>query len=61
LTSASLAYAEMYLMVAAIARQFNLKLDQTTLENVRFGRDMTLPYPKQGGFSVKVTVTGVVN
>jgi hypothetical protein len=57
----SLAYAEMYLTLAMFARNFNVDLVNTTEDNIRLGRDMALPYPYEGRFSVRARVTGIIS
>ncbi|KAJ5155936.1 benzoate 4-monooxygenase cytochrome P450 [Penicillium capsulatum] len=56
----NLAYAQMYLTLAMFARNFDLDLVDTTEDNIRLGRDLCLPYPAKGRFSVRIQVTGLV-
>lgn len=53
-----MAYAELYVVVARIARQFNLELVDTTDEDVAFARDYAVPYAEKGPWSVRVRVIG---
>ncbi|KAJ5973770.1 benzoate 4-monooxygenase cytochrome P450 [Penicillium waksmanii] len=57
----NLAYAEMYLTLAMFARNFNVDLVNTTEDNIRLGRDMALPYPYEGRFSVRARITGIIS
>ncbi|KAJ5085427.1 benzoate 4-monooxygenase cytochrome P450, partial [Penicillium argentinense] len=56
----NLAYAEMYLALAMFARNFDIGLFDTTEDNIRLGRDLSLPYPTEGRFATRVRVTGLV-
>lgn len=55
--SSSLAYAELYLVIARWARQFDMELYETTAEDVAFARDYVVPHAENGPWSVKVKVT----
>jgi hypothetical protein len=56
----SLAYAELYLGIAAIARRFDLEVTDTTIDNVTLARDYGVPHSEKGAWDVKVRVTNVV-
>jgi hypothetical protein len=43
------------------ARNFDVELVNTTEDNIRLGRDMALPYPIEGRFSVKARITGIIS
>lgn len=60
LTSSSLAYAEIYLSLAHIARRVNFALYETTTDNICVYRDMGIGCPEVGLFGVKATVEGLV-
>ncbi|PKY05004.1 benzoate 4-monooxygenase cytochrome P450 [Aspergillus campestris IBT 28561] len=55
----NLAYAEIYTVIAAVVRNFELVLHETTAEDVRFVRDLLAPRPRVGGWRVKARVIGV--
>lgn len=59
-TLSSLAYAEIYLSLAHIARRVNFALYETTTDNIRVYRDMGIGCPEVGLFGVKATVEGLV-
>ncbi|EEQ34237.1 benzoate 4-monooxygenase cytochrome P450 [Microsporum canis CBS 113480] len=40
------AYAELYLMFAVMARRFDMELHETTIENIRVGREFGIGLPK---------------
>ncbi|KAM5439973.1 hypothetical protein McanCB56680_003229 [Microsporum canis] len=42
----NLAYAELYLMFAVMARRFDMELHETTIENIRVGREFGIGLPK---------------
>ena len=52
----SLAYAEMYLALAAIFGQFELQLYQTTKKDIWPQHDYFVPKPEEGSKGVRVTV-----
>ncbi|KAE8359938.1 cytochrome P450 [Aspergillus caelatus] len=54
-----LAYAELYLALAAIVRSVDMKLVDTTLEDIIMVRDLGQPAPRDGNFGIRVMVTGV--
>ena len=56
----SLAYAEIYLSLAHIARRFDFELYETTTDNICVYRDMGIGCPKIGLFGVRATVVGLV-
>ncbi|KAL4746350.1 hypothetical protein BDW72DRAFT_207408 [Aspergillus terricola var. indicus] len=55
----NLAYAELYNTLAAVVRRFDLELYQTSVEDIRFVRDMLLPRSKDGPWKVRVKVVGI--
>lgn len=57
----SMAYAELYLVIARLARQFDIELIDTTEENVRFARDYVVPHAEDGPWSVKARISKVVD
>ncbi|KAJ6139929.1 hypothetical protein N7471_006415 [Penicillium samsonianum] len=56
----NLAYAEIYLSLAHIARRFEFALYETTIDNICVYRDMGIGCPEVGLFGVKATVEGLV-
>lgn len=56
----SLAYAELYITIAAFVRRFDMELYETTIENIRPVREFQIGYPKDGDFSVRAKITNVV-
>ncbi|KOS41655.1 hypothetical protein ACN38_g7501 [Penicillium nordicum] len=56
----NLAYAEIYLSLAHIARRVNFALYETTTDNICVYRDMGIGCPEIGLFGVKATVEGLV-
>lgn len=58
--ASSLAYAELYLVLAMLVRRYDMELYETTLKNVKFERDFGTPYPDEGNFNVRVRVTNVL-
>ncbi|RAL15168.1 cytochrome P450 [Aspergillus homomorphus CBS 101889] len=54
-----LAYAELYMTLAAVVRRFDLELYGTTVEDVRFERDLSLPHTDRGARRVRVRVVGL--
>jgi len=55
-----MAYAELYLVLARVARQFELELFDTDEENVRFARDYVVPHAEHGPWSVKAYIKDVI-
>ncbi|CAG8906705.1 unnamed protein product [Penicillium egyptiacum] len=53
-----LAYAEIYLGLAAIVRRFDLELAQTTPEDMNHYREYAFGHPKKRNAGLRVTVTG---
>ena len=53
-----LAYAEMYLALAAVFRRFDLRLFETDRTVVDCAKDMYVPHPKEGTKGVRVLVKG---
>ncbi|CAI7585619.1 unnamed protein product [Penicillium viridicatum] len=56
----NLAYAEIYLSLAHIARRVNFALYETTTDDICVYRDMGIGCPEVGLFGVKATVEGLV-
>lgn len=56
----SLAYAEIYLSIAHIARRIDFALYETTPENIRVYRDLGIGCPKVGLFGVRATVESII-
>jgi hypothetical protein len=56
----SLAYAEIYLALAHIARRINFALYETTVDNIAVYRDMGIGCPKVGFLGVRAIVAGIV-
>ena len=52
----SLAYAELYLTLAAVVRQFNLELFDTTASDIEAVCDAFMPMPKIDSKGVRVIV-----
>ena len=59
-TLSSLAYAEIYLSLAHIARRIDFALYETTTDNICVYRDMGIGCPEVGLFGVRATVEGLV-
>lgn len=55
-----MAYAELYLVLARVTRQFELELFDTDDENVRFARDYVVPHAEHGPWSVKAYIKDVI-
>lgn len=60
-TNTSLAYAELFLTIAAVFRRFDLELFETTRDDVGLARDGFVPRPKAGSKGVQVIVRGEVS
>ncbi|CAG8196161.1 unnamed protein product [Penicillium salamii] len=56
----NLAYAEIYLALAHIARRIDFTLYETTVENITVYRDKAIGCPEVGLFNVRATVSGIV-
>ncbi|KAJ5558222.1 hypothetical protein N7535_008437 [Penicillium sp. DV-2018c] len=56
----NLAYAEIYLAIAHIARRIDFELYETTADNICVYRDLGIGCPKEGLFGVRARVTGLV-
>ena len=56
----SLAYAELYLTVAALVRNFEMTLVESSIENIVPYRDFALGFDKGYNFGVKFRVTKVL-
>ncbi|KAF5861296.1 hypothetical protein ETB97_000412 [Aspergillus alliaceus] len=57
----NLAYAELFLVLATIVRQFDMELYETPKSNLEFTRDFGMPYPDKGNSSVRAVITGLVS
>ncbi|KAJ5937807.1 cytochrome P450 [Penicillium verhagenii] len=55
----NLAYCQMYLTIAALARQFDMDLHETTVRDVMVGRDYISPFPTDGVGNIKVKFSDV--
>lgn len=56
----SLAYAEIYLAIAHIARRIEFSLYETTVDNISVYRDMAIGCPRVGMFGVRAAVESVI-
>ncbi|KAF9883416.1 hypothetical protein FE257_003499 [Aspergillus nanangensis] len=56
----NLAYAELFLVFATMIRRFDLELFETSEKDIEFARDFGTPYPEEGNFSLRATVSGIV-
>lgn len=54
----SLAKAELLLVISTIFREFEMKLFETTFEDVRVVRDMFNGHPRKGSKGVRALITG---
>ena len=54
----SLAYAELYMVLAAIFRRFSFELYETDVSDVRMAHDFFIPSPKLDSKGVRVKVVG---
>lgn len=52
----SLAFAELYLGIATLFRRYDMKLHDTTLDDVQLHGDKMLPRAKNGSKGVRVTL-----
>nr|UVI58156.1 cytochrome P450 monooxygenase [Aspergillus roseoglobulosus] len=52
----NLAFAELYMAVATVFRTFDMKLHETTEDDVRLHSDMILPHAKAGSKGVRVVI-----
>ena len=50
----SLAFAELYMAVAALFRKYDMELQDTTVDDVKLHSDMMLPHAKKGSKGVRV-------
>lgn len=57
LTAESLAYAELYLTLAAIVRRFHLELFETDFSDIEAVFDAVMPLPKADTEGVRVLVS----
>lgn len=56
----SLAYAEMYLTIAALIRNFDFELVDSSIDDIALYRDYALAMNKNYGFGIKVRITKVL-
>lgn len=56
----SLAYAELYLTIAALVRNFDFELVDSSIEDVTLYRDYALSMNKDYGFGINVRITKVL-
>ncbi|PYH75502.1 cytochrome protein [Aspergillus uvarum CBS 121591] len=56
----NLAYAELYLVIAALVRRFEMELYETPRSTIELKRDFGTPYPEEGHLKVQVMVTGLI-
>ena len=56
----SLAYSELYLVLAALFRRFELELYDTTLDDVKMVRDKFVGNARAGSKGVRIVVKGEV-
>jgi hypothetical protein len=56
----SLAYAEIYLTIAALVQNFNMELVDSSVENLVAYRDFALAFDKDYNFGVKFKITEVL-
>ncbi|KAJ5718130.1 hypothetical protein N7488_003776 [Penicillium malachiteum] len=57
----NLAYAELYLVVARLARQFDFTLYDTTEKNLEFARDFQGAFPEDGNIIMQVKVSNMID
>ncbi|KAJ5737491.1 uncharacterized protein N7483_002616 [Penicillium malachiteum] len=57
----NLAYAELYITIARLVREFDFTLYKTTWKNLACARDFMAPYPEEGNMRFKVQVESVVS
>jgi dihydroneopterin aldolase len=55
-TETSLAYAELYLTIAGIFRQYELELFETSVEDIKMAHDFFSPFPRLDSKGVRVRV-----
>jgi hypothetical protein len=55
-----LAYAELFLVLAAFVRRFDMELFETSEKDIAFVRDFGTPYPNEGNARVRAMVTTVI-
>ncbi|KAK3936257.1 cytochrome P450 [Diplogelasinospora grovesii] len=56
----NLAYAELYLTLAAMIRRFDIELVETGPEDIRIEREMGIGQPRKGDFSVQAKITKIL-
>ncbi|CAG8205943.1 unnamed protein product [Penicillium nalgiovense] len=57
----NLAYAELFLVLAAFVRRFDMELFETSEKDIAFARDFGTPYPDEGNARVRAMVTKVID
>jgi len=55
-----LAYAELFLVLAAFVRRYDMEPFETTEKDIAFARDFGTPYPDEGNTRVQAIVTKVM-
>ena len=56
----SLAYAEMFLTIAAIFRKFDIDMFETTIDDIKIERDFFVAAPKLDSKGVRAVVKGLL-
>lgn len=56
-----MAYAELFLVLAAFVRRFDMELFETSEKDIAFARDFGTPYPDEGNARVRAMVTKVID
>jgi hypothetical protein len=56
----SLAYAELYLTVARLFRQYEMELFETGIEDIKMAHDFFTPVPRLDSKGVRIRVIGEV-
>lgn len=56
----SLAYAELFLTLATVLSRFDMRIYETTTEDVRIARDYFVGVPEPGSQGVRVIVNSVL-
>ncbi|PYI26859.1 cytochrome P450 [Aspergillus indologenus CBS 114.80] len=57
----NLAYSELFMVVAAIARRFDLRVQERSVQESRVAREYTAPFPAKGDFDLHCRVSGVID
>ncbi|KAJ5343079.1 hypothetical protein MYU51_016283 [Penicillium brevicompactum] len=56
----NLAYAELFLVLAAFVRRYDMELFETSEKDIAFARDFGTPYPDEGNLRVQAMVTKLI-